>query len=167
MIFYRADGDDIFTSLTSKGKKHLINMLMNLFYAGMYQRTWQIRTKPESRTRQTKRPSIQTTNFPMRTVETRGSNLPEIERKMTPTLNNILNEFELLLPEEKNVVEELPIYGFPERLIEFVVEVLKGNFCIEAGNSLMILTAYYYLKQLGVKIDNFDVKEFESTSTSR
>jgi len=146
-----------FDQLSPDGRKLAKNIFESLFYAGMYQRVWRGPGYP----------------FPMKTIQTSGSCLENIEAKMTPLLSKIRIDFEMMNPNDQNIIEKLPMLYvnideiYPEKIMDFVAEVGSGNFCIEMGNGLMISTAYHYLRYLGVRITDFNIDNFETASTSR
>jgi hypothetical protein len=140
--------------LTGPDREHTIELLEALFRAGMYQRTW-------------KGPTF---GYPMRTIETRGSCQKDIEKKMTPELAKIQEEYDLLT--DKSIVNQLNLlYStntiYPQFLMEFVAETAQGNYCVGGGSTLMIETAYNYLTTMNVIIPNFDYNTFENLSTHR
>ena len=106
----------------------------------------------------------------MRTIETRGSCQKDIEKKMTPELAKIQEEYDLLT--DKSIVNQLNLlYStntiYPQFLMEFVAETAQGNYCVGGGSTLMIETAYNYLTTMNVIIPNFDYNTFENLSTHR
>jgi hypothetical protein len=130
----------------------------DFFLAGMTQRTWS-GTGP----------------FPMKSDQTEGSSLQEIEIKMTPILNDIQDQYNKLSPEGKAVLNSLPVVDFEngvfirrtDPLLDFGKQTREGNFCIGYGSRLMIYSGVFYLSALGVVIPGFSLDEFEPESTHR
>jgi hypothetical protein len=143
-----------FRKLVGPDREHIIELFEALFRAGMYQRTWKGPGYP----------------FPMKTVETRGSCQKDIEKKMTPELAKIDEEYEKL-QDKKLIDKTLLLYSaneiYPQQLMDFVRQTAAGNYCVGGGSGLMIETAYHYLQTLGIDISDFDYQEFEKISTHR
>ena len=144
--------------LTDEDQEHVTKLLMSLFYAGMYQRTWKGPGNP----------------YPLKTHETTGSCQEDIEGQMPPELNNVMDEFEKLTQDGKKIVNKLPlIYKasegsiYSDNIIRFVNTTRRGDYCVGGGSQLMIETPYYYLRKMGIIIPDFDYPEFEAESTHR
>ena len=146
--------DQELKALTGPDREHTVELFEALFRAGMYQRTWRGPNFP----------------YPMKTVETKGSCQKDIEKKMTPELAKIDEEYEKL--HDKNLINKtLLLYSateiYPQQLMDFIRQTSIGEFCVGGGSGLMIETAYHYLTTMGIIIPDFNYQEFEKASTHR
>lgn len=150
-IFASRQNVDV-TKFSGEEKEVAVKILFDLFYAGMYQRTW-------------KGPAF---TYPMKTEETLGSCQINIEKKMTPLLSEakeLIENFPLQYASMVQHAETVSMYG--QTIDEFLNQTLAGQWCVGGGSGLLIETAYYYLTKMNVPIPNFDYEEFEKESTHR
>lgn len=150
-----------------KDREILIKLFIELFYAGMYQRTWKGPGNP----------------YPMTLAETRGSCQEQIDINMTTPINEFLDEFEEevegrtrehLSKKMKNVMLNAPLISnagreepFTMTIVEFVMTAKKAEWCVGSGSANFIETAYFYLTLLKYKIPDFDMSKFDPESTHR
>lgn len=147
-------------SLT-EDRNRLVSLFTHLFNAGMYQRTWQGPGHP----------------YPMKYEQTRGCNLNVLAVNMTPELGMLMLDYAALTPAAKDVIDGLKSLSYNEadkqvvettsELIAFIRQTMNDKACIGFGSAYMIVSAYQYLKDLGVTIPGFDITRFETRSTHR
>lgn len=152
LIFSLESSPESIKKLKGEDKEKMIDVLNLLFEAGMYQRTWKGPGHP----------------YPMKTSETAGSCLRDIESKMTPILTEALEKMESISVLSVRGIPSI-FRGIPytQSIMEFIRTTLGGNFCVGSGNEIMIATADYYLKLLGLEIEDFNINDFEYESTHR
>lgn len=145
-------------NLPDEDKEILIDIMIALFEAGMYQRTWKGPGHP----------------YPYKKSDTKNSTLAEIECAMNPSFAEINELNDKLSPEAVIMFKNLPaVYKYIPltysiyKLWEFLEYTVKGDFCIAIGSAIMIETAISYLDILEIKIKNFNYDQFESDSTHR
>ena len=140
-------------NLSEQDRPVFIEILLNVFEAGMYQRTWQGPGYP----------------YPMKTEQTRQE--CDIPVLMTPSLNNIYDLVQGLSPDGKMIWGHLSVadrYGpSSQRLAPIIEDIRKAEYCIAMAQYFLIGSGYYYLTKLGVTIPGFDIDQFETMSTNR
>lgn len=145
-------------NLSPSDREIFLQMMVDLFEAGMYQRTWKGPGHP----------------YIYRREDTSGSSLEQIECAMTPSFAKISHAQEMMSVEGRKILKVLPavkranpleIYYY--KLWEFLELTVQGQFCIGVGSSIMIETAVKYLEIFGRRMKDFDYDRFEWESTHR
>jgi len=144
-----------------KDRELLYHFFIQMFEAGMYQRTWKGPGHP----------------YPLRSSETFGSCQSDISLAMTTPLNNMNDDLEAMNPELSNHVKKLACLWsakdksfMAESLKDMLKNIRDGHHCVGGYSTVLIETAYYYLTMLTnvqTLLPNFDYELFESLSTHR
>lgn len=144
--------------LSPEDQEIFIEIMIDLFEAGMYQRTWKGPGHP----------------FVYKKEETHGSTPEQIECAMNPSFARIIDGQEKLSENGRKLLKVIPaIAKFKPmevssfKLWEFLELTTIGEFCIGYGSGLMIETATAYLDALGTYVNDFDYSQFNSESTHR
>ena len=142
---------------TISDRNGIIRLFTDLFEAGMYQRRWS-GTGP----------------YPMTFAETRGGTQSDVDVRMTPVLNQIRDIYNGMSVPDKAIIDQLPMMNYTGyffdteyKIIPFINLTCAGDFCVGYGQAYMVYTGYFYLRALGVQIFNFNLGQFEATSTHR
>ena len=152
---------NIFSQLSEDDKSHLVNIFINFFETGMYQRTW-------------KGPG---NHWPLTYESTQGSCQEDIEIKIPPLLNDISDLVANLSPDALQIYLRLPVIDYDletnvfiaqsESLTTFESNTRIGDLCIGYGSRLMIYSSYFYLLSLNLSVEGFDLAKFNPSSTHR
>lgn len=151
-----------------ENKTSVVNMLHNLFRAGMYQRGWLGPNHP----------------YPMKTKETVNVGQDYIDEKMNVELGKFMNQYGSLNDHDKGIMEKLVEIVYEKQsngvyqtfselnvgIMNIVREVIEGTYCVAVASVYLIFSSHYYLTLLGVTSTTdmtLDLSAFEAKSTNR
>jgi len=159
IIEYRREDEDnllAFSKMTNEEQLIIHELLLYLFYVGMYSRRWKGPGHP----------------YPMKLIETLGDWSPEQNvTDCTNKIGEILNS-----KETSNAVREffnsLNVYTHHTKLtrmnfklLELITSVIKGIYCIRTGSAQFVGTSCHYMKILfNQEFPDFDRFELEIIS---
>lgn len=142
-------------NLSNQDKPIMKALMLKIFEAGMYQRTW-------------KGPG---TPYPLKYYQT-NQNEVDIPVNMTPVLYEILDLSNKLSVDGTDILNNLHTLNINGKsqtylLMNIVRKVISAEFCIAVASTMFVISAYYYLKRMGDPISGFNIYDFDCRTTDR